>query len=69
MVDSYTYSYNLADLFNGNGVNKNNDVQFNEGWMNTLMMTIDPVAIEFDANVYEWKPTGDVPVNIPDIND
>ena len=36
--------------------------------MNTLMMTIDPVAIEFDANVYEWKP-GDVPVNIPDIND
>ena len=68
LVDSYTYSYNLADLFNGNGANKNNDVQFNEGWMNTLMMTIDPVAIEFDANVYEWKP-GDVPVNIPDIND
>jgi len=66
LVDSYTYAYNLADLFNGTSSSDN--VAFNEGWMNTLKITIEPVAINFDADVYEWKPTTDVNVNIPDIN-
>ena len=36
--------------------------------MNNLMITINPVAINFEANVYEWKPTTDTEVNVPDVN-
>ncbi len=64
-IDSYSYFYNLADMFNAA---TDDDVAFNEGWMNTLIITIDPVAINFAAEVYEWKPTTDVEVNVPDIN-
>lgn len=67
-LDSYSYFYNLADMFNGNGANKDDDVAFNEGYMNNLMITINPVAINFEANVYEWKPTTDTEVNVPDVN-
>lgn len=66
LVDTYNYSYNLADIFNG--TDSDDDVQFCEGWMNTLQITIEPVAINFDAKVYEWEPTTDVPVDVPDIN-
>ena len=67
LVDTYSYAYNLADMFNGTSSSDN--VKFNEGWMNTLNITIDPVAINFTANVYEWKPTTDVDVDVPDINE
>ena len=66
LVDSYNYSYNLADIFNG--AESTNPVKFNEGWMNTLQITIEPVAINFAADVYEWQPITDVPVNVPDVN-
>ena len=65
-LDSYSYTYNLADIFNGNGNSTN--YSFNEGWMNTLKITIDPIAIQFEPEVYEWKGTTDVDVNVPDIN-
>ena len=61
----YSYTYNLADLFNGN--NQTTAFEFYEGWMNTLKITIDPVAIEFDAEVYEWDEKA-VEVNVPEAN-
>ncbi len=64
-IDSYSYFYNLADMFNAATTD---DVAFNEGWMNTLKITIEPVAINFAADVYEWKPIADVEVDVPDIN-
>lgn len=66
LVDTYSYAYNLADMFNGK--TGTDHVKFNEGWMNTLKITIEPVAINFAAEVYEWKPITDVDVNVPDIN-
>ena len=65
-LDDYSYTYNLADAFNGDGATTN--VAFNEGWMNTLNITINPIAIEFDAVVYEWAPTTPVDIDVPDIN-
>ena len=62
----YNYTYNLADLFNGDGATTS--VEFNEGWMNTLKITINPEAIEFDADVYEWAPETPVEVDVPDAN-
>lgn len=40
------------------------DLVFCEGWMNNLYITINPLAIEFDADVYEWreKNAGDVTI-------
>lgn len=64
-IDSYSYFYNLADMFNAA---TDNDVAFNEGWMNTLKITIEPVAINFAADVYEWKPTTDTEVGVPDLD-
>lgn len=65
-LDDYSYTYNLADMFNGDGSTTN--VTFGEGWMNTLKITINPVAIDFDADVYEWAPVTPVDVNVPDVN-
>lgn len=64
-IDSYSYFYNLADMFNAA---TDDDVTFNEGWMNTLIITIEPVAINFAADVYEWKPTTDTEVGVPDLD-
>lgn len=50
-TQSYSYYYNLADLFNGTGTA---DLSFNEGWQNNLYITIGAAAINFDAKVYEW---------------
>ena len=47
----------IVDL-NGNVVRAtrgNADVTFCEGWQNNLLITIDPIAILFDASVYEWS--------------
>ena len=65
-IDDYNYTYNLADMFNGS--NAVTSVNFNEGWMNTLKITINPAAIEFDADVYEWAPVTPVDVNVPQAN-
>ena len=71
-VDSYSYTYNLADMFNGtnneDNDDTNDDIDFNEGWMYTLNITINPVAIEFDADVYEWQPKDPVNVQVPDLD-
>ena len=50
-TQDYSYFYNLADLFNGEG---SSNLAFNEGWQNNLYITIGAAAINFDAQVYEW---------------
>lgn len=65
-VDGYVYYYNLANIFNG--TSNADAISFNEGWQNTLKITINPVAILFDADVYEWDTNKDVTVEIPDGN-
>jgi hypothetical protein len=52
-IDGYKYYYNLADVFNGE--NSESPIDFCEGWQNTLKITLAPVAINFDADVYEWS--------------
>lgn len=65
-VDGYVYYYNLANIFNG--TSNADAIAFNEGWQNTLKITINPAAILFDADVYEWDTNKDVTVEIPDEN-
>lgn len=64
---NYEYYYNLADIFNGNGAASGDAVDFCEGWMNTLKITINPDAIDFCADVYEWDEKSEK-VDVPDIN-
>lgn len=64
---NYEYYYNLADIFNGNGAASGDPVDFCEGWMNTLKITINPDAIDFCADVYEWDEKSEA-VDVPDIN-
>ena len=61
-TQDYSYFYNLADLFNGEG---SSNLAFNEGWQNNLYITIGAAAINFDAQVYEWAtqdPEGNLEV-------
>lgn len=39
-------------------------VTFCEGWQNNLLITIDPVAILFDASVYKWVTKENVDVTV-----
>ena len=60
--EHFTAYYNLAKVF---GVATNGDkLAFNEGWQNTLNITISPAIIQFDANVAPWadKTTEEVTV-------
>ena len=50
-VDGYEYYFNLADVF---GATTDAGIDFCEGWQNTLKITLAPVAIKFDAEVYQW---------------
>ena len=43
--------YNLAQIF---GVTAGSTLPFNEGWENTLTLTIGPATIDFKANVAAW---------------
>ena len=53
----YKRAYNLADALNGAGTNA---VPFNEGWQNTLNLTIGAEAITFSTTVAQWADnTGD----------
>ncbi len=63
-TDRFVYYYNLADIFNGNG--GTSAIDFNEGWQNNLMITLNPATIEFDAQVYEWATDKDIEIDIPD---
>lgn len=68
-TEEFVAYYNLAAAFGKNlstvdnkgttddETDDTNHVAFNEGWMNTLNITIEPVAISFDAKVYEWAET------------
>lgn len=47
--EPYTATYNLAHAFAGE-----NDVNFCEGWQNTLNITIDATSIQFDSEVFQW---------------
>lgn len=53
-TEEYVAYYNLAAVFGATNDNTNNIIAFNEGWMNTLKITIRPAAINFAADVYEW---------------
>lgn len=50
--ESFTAYYNLAKVF---GIATDGDyLSFNEGWQNTLNITISPAIISFDAKVAPW---------------
>lgn len=53
-TESFTASYNLASAF---GITGTNSLSFNEGWQNTLNITIKPTAIEFTGKVATWAGT------------
>lgn len=61
--EPFATSYNLANAF---GMNQDGTyVEFKEGWQNTLNITIDADAIEFDAVTFKWDEhvkTENVPV-------
>ena len=50
-TEQFSASYNLASAF---GVTETNALAFNEGWQNTLNITIKPTAIVFDSKVATW---------------
>lgn len=47
--EPYKATYNLAHAFAGE-----KDVNFCEGWQNTLNITINATSIEFDSVVFQW---------------
>lgn len=47
--EPYKATYNLAHAFAGE-----QDVNFCEGWQNTLNITINATSIEFDSEVFQW---------------
>jgi hypothetical protein len=64
-TETFTSYYNLVAAFknydndghqsNGTAIASGEDkIAFNEGWQNTLHITINPTAIEFTADVAEW---------------
>lgn len=46
--------YNLAQIFGVTGVGEDTKLAFNEGWENTLTLTIGPKSIDFKATVATW---------------
>ena len=50
--EPYVAYYNLANAF---GVAGGSTLNFCEGWMNTLNITLDADVITFDAEVWNWK--------------
>lgn len=57
--EEFTAYFNLAAAFGMDGTNENSvdktKFAFNEGWQNTLHITLSPDAIEFCAQVAEWS--------------
>lgn len=58
----YKTHFGLAQVF---GVAENGELAFNEGWQNTLTITISPDAIEFTGDVAAW----DEYLNEPEVID
>ena len=63
-ADEFTAYFNLAAAFGMDGIDHSNEdpagantekLAFNEGWQNTLHITLNPDAIEFCAKVSEWS--------------
>lgn len=51
--ETFKAYFNLAAAFGANATN--NTIAFNEGWQNTLHITIDATQITFKPDVYQWK--------------
>lgn len=51
--EPFNATYNLANAFN-----ETSKVAFNEGWQNTLNITLNASSIVFDANTYKWEDSG-----------
>lgn len=59
--EQYKAYYNLAATF---GKTAGQSLPFNEGWQNTLTITISPASITFAGNVSTWSEnTDDQPIN------
>lgn len=54
--EQYKAYYNLAATF---GKTTGESLPFNEGWQNTLTITISPASITFAGNVSTWSETED----------
>lgn len=54
--EEYKAYYNLAATF---GKTTGQSLPFNEGWQNTLTITISPASITFAGNVSTWSETED----------
>ncbi len=54
--EQYKAYYNLAATF---GKTTGQSLPFNEGWQNTLTITISPASITFAGNVSTWSETED----------
>lgn len=53
-AEKFKAFYNLANAFGMNGHQDSTKISFNEGWQNTLNITLQPDVIEFTADVAEW---------------
>lgn len=53
-AETFKATYNLANSFGMNGHTDSTKIKFNEGWQNTLNITLQPDVIEFTADVAEW---------------
>ena len=63
-TETFTSYYNLAAAFGKTSAS--DKLPFNEGWMNTLHITLGPETIEFSGQVNEFAAKEDV--NIPPTN-
>lgn len=50
-VDVFTRTHTLAEAF---GITGDNKLYFNEGWQNTLTLTVETTEITFSASVASW---------------
>ena len=50
-VDVFTRTHTLAEAF---GITGGNKLYFNEGWQNTLTLTVETTEITFSASVASW---------------
>lgn len=55
----YEAYYNLATILTVTATTTASDTAFNEGWQNTIHITIDPDKIDFAANVAVWATTNE----------
>ena len=51
--ETFKAFFNLAAAFGADATN-NTTIAFNEGWQNTLHITIDATQITFTPDVYRW---------------